>query len=108
MSDSLRDRYATTPLFGGNATYLEDLYERYLEDPQSVDPRWREYFAGARENTREIAHGPIRAGLLERARQPSNAARTIPTASGESAKQGAVSRLFQVYANRGHLIAKLD
>src|ERR1700735_3397699 len=28
--------------------------------------------------------------------------------AGASAKQGAVSRLIQVYANRGHLIAKLD
>jgi 2-oxoglutarate dehydrogenase complex dehydrogenase (E1) component-like enzyme len=27
---------------------------------------------------------------------------------GASAKQGAVSRLIQVYMNRGHLIAKLD
>ena len=37
-------------------------------------------------------------------------AATVPAAhsDGASAKQGAVSRLIQVYANRGHLISNLD
>ena len=29
---------------GGNATYVEDLYERYLLDPNSVPEQWRDYF----------------------------------------------------------------
>src|SRR5688572_23943815 len=98
MSDSLRDQYATTPLYGGNATYLEQLYEQYLEDPQSVEPRWREYFAGAAKGAgggKETPHGPIRAGLLERAKQPRTvavaAAASTPSGSDASAKQGAVS-----------------
>src|SRR6201990_3454357 len=41
---------------------------------------------------------------------PRRAAAASPSSAsdGASAKQGAVSRLIQVYANRGHLIAKLD
>jgi 2-oxoglutarate dehydrogenase E1 component len=34
-----------TPLFSGNAEFLDALYGRYLEDPESVDPTWRAYFA---------------------------------------------------------------
>ena len=34
-----------TPLYGGNADFLDALYEQYLRDPQSVDERWRRYFA---------------------------------------------------------------
>jgi 2-oxoglutarate dehydrogenase E1 component len=115
MSDSLRDRYATTPLYGGNAPFVEELYERYLHDPHSVEPEWRVYFdstvrtSAAAAGAREVAHGPIRAQLLERARQRHP---TAPVAGGRQAggdaKQGAVSRLIQVYANRGHLIADLD
>ncbi len=46
---------------------------------------------------------------MARAERPPVAAAAQGAASdGASAKQGAVSRLIQVYANRGHLIAKLD
>jgi 2-oxoglutarate dehydrogenase E1 component len=113
MSQSLADQFAATALSGGNAAYLEDLYDRYLQDPNSIDPVWREYFerlhAGARG---ELAHGPIRERLLDRAREASVAAAPSTASSASSAiagaKQGAVSRLIQVYANRGHLVAKLD
>ena len=39
MSNSLKDQYASTPLFGGNATAVEALYEEYLGDPESVPPK---------------------------------------------------------------------
>jgi 2-oxoglutarate dehydrogenase E1 component len=34
-----------TPLFSGNAEFLDALYRSYLDDPESVDPTWRAYFA---------------------------------------------------------------
>ena len=60
MSQSLADLFATTALSGGNADFLEDLYEQYLKDPNAVDPRWAEYFLQYRQGGGEIAHGPIR------------------------------------------------
>ena len=36
---------ASTFLSGGNAQYLEAQYARYAEDPNSVGPEWRDYFA---------------------------------------------------------------
>ena len=38
MSESLQARLDTTLFFGGNAPYVETLYEQYLEDPASVSP----------------------------------------------------------------------
>jgi 2-oxoglutarate dehydrogenase E1 component len=112
MSQSLADQLATTALSGANAGYIEDLYEQYLKDPSALDARWVEYFrllGAARPGVgTEIAHGPIREGLLARLQSPATASPPSATESGASAKQGAVSRLIQVYANRGHLIAKLD
>ncbi|MFQ3306964.1 MAG: 2-oxoglutarate dehydrogenase E1 component [Candidatus Midichloriaceae bacterium] len=32
-------------LFSQNATFLEELYEKYLENPQSVDDSWKEFFS---------------------------------------------------------------
>lgn len=31
-------------LFGGNAPYVEEMYESYLANPGSVPDSWREYF----------------------------------------------------------------
>ena len=34
-------------LFGGNAPYVEELYEAYLNNPASVPDNWRDYFDAA-------------------------------------------------------------
>ena len=34
----------TSYLFGGNAPFIEELYESYLDNPQSIPEQWREYF----------------------------------------------------------------
>jgi 2-oxoglutarate dehydrogenase E1 component len=108
MSQSLADQLATTALSGGNAGFIEDLYEQFLKDPGGVDPSWADYFAGLQGSGGEIAHGPIRERLLARAQSAPASGGQGGQSDGASAKQGAVSRLIQVYANRGHLIANLD
>jgi 2-oxoglutarate dehydrogenase E1 component len=110
MSQSLAEQLATTALSGANAAFIEDLYEQFLKDPSAVPPAWAAYFKRLQGGAGgEIAHTPIRERLLARLKSPP--ARSGPQSAesvGASAKQGAVSRLIQVYANRGHLIAKLD
>ncbi len=110
MSDSLADQLATTALYGGNADFLEDLYQQFLKDPQAVDPTWAAYFKDLKRGSPgEIDHREIREQLSNRLKEPSrNAAAASPVRDVASAKQAAVSRLIQVYANRGHLIANLD
>ncbi len=109
MSNSLADQLATTALSGGNAGFIEDLYDLFLKDPNAVDPKWAEYFrrlqAGA---VGEVGHGAIRERLEAHFARPVRPSAQGTEAGGASAKQGAVSRLIQVYANRGHLIANLD
>jgi len=111
MSQSLADLLATTALSGGNAGFIEDLYELFLKDPAGVDPTWAAYFKGLRGSAAgEVAHGPIRERLLARVQAPPGpgGAAGSTESGGASAKQGAVSRLIQIYANRGHLAANLD
>jgi len=103
---------SSTPLAAGNAPYVEALYEQFLSDPGSVAPQWREYFANLGGRPGEIAHGPLVAQLAQRAKGrratgSGTAAGSAPE-TGSAAKQGAVSRLIQIYANRGHLTANID
>src|SRR6188768_1287688 len=116
MATSLRELLASTPLSGGNAPYVEALYEQFLADPQSVEPAWRDYFQHLQDGLKQRdgaaadqIHSTVQAGIVKRASAPRMATGAAGTLSGDAAaKQGAVSRLVQIYANRGHLIAKLD
>ncbi|MGB5347178.1 MAG: thiamine pyrophosphate-dependent enzyme, partial [Woeseia sp.] len=113
MSTSLKEQYATTPLFGSNAAAIESLYEQYLADPDSVAQGWRDYFRELAQGGQETAHSPIRERLAEEGR--SGRRNGAATATGQlaltgdaSEKQAAVSRLIQVYSLRGHQIADID
>src|ERR1700679_3590152 len=111
MSESLADQFATTALYGGNADFVEDLYEQFLKDPASIEPGWARYFAGLRTSAAddsarsEGTHRQIRERLAGQLKMPirHESAAACDPAGAASAKQAAVSRLIQVYANRGHL-----
>ena len=86
MSQSLADQLATTALSGGNAGFIEDLYERFLNDPNGIDPTWAAYFRGLQGGAvGEIAHTPIRERLLARLQLP-----PAPS-SGQSTESGGAS-----------------
>ena len=109
MTKSLAEQSAASALSGGNAGFIEDLYEQFLKDPSAVSPTWAVYFNSLKAgSTTEVAHGDVRERLLARQQLPTATTATSKSSELASAKQGAVSRLIQVYANRGHLIAKLD
>ena len=112
MSDSLKDQYASTPLYGSNANAVEALYEKFLADPAAVPDAWRDYFETLGADDTEVAHSTIREELLAGAK---SRARVRQTATGaergtvsSAQKQAAVSRLIQVYSLRGHQIADID
>ncbi len=100
----------SSPLFGGNAAFIEDLYERYLSDPESVSTHWRDYFrALSPTEGRDIAHGPIRDAFAHLAVQKPISARPAEVLDPKAAeKQGAVLRLITAYRVRGHKAANLD
>ncbi len=112
MRPTLSEWFASTPLSGGNAVFVEDLYEQFLTDPEAVPAEWRNYFrsfpaveGAARQ---EVAHGPVLAEFAARARGPRIGTAPPAVGSDAAAKQGFVSRMVQVYANRGHLVARID
>ena len=112
MSISLKEQYASTPLFGSNASAVEALYEQFLDKPESVPEGWREYFKSLGDPDTEIAHSSIRNDLLNQARNGRRASRMKSAGSGSAMpsgeKQAAVSRLIQAYSLRGHQIADID
>jgi 2-oxoglutarate dehydrogenase E1 component len=44
----------TSFLSGANATFVAELYAKYLDNPDSVDPSWREFFATLHDDAHEL------------------------------------------------------
>ena len=42
-------------LYGGNASYIEDLYARFKADPKSIDPTWAGYFGKLEDTGADVA-----------------------------------------------------
>ncbi|MGQ0505225.1 MAG: 2-oxoglutarate dehydrogenase E1 subunit family protein, partial [Myxococcaceae bacterium] len=92
-------------LSGANIEFIEGLYARYLEDPNSVDPSWREVFARNDHGRPIFAPG-------ERREPPAGAVvrPPIPTTASERNMelQAKVDQTIYAFRIRGHLVAQLD
>ncbi|MDC7710206.1 2-oxoglutarate dehydrogenase E1 component [Vogesella indigofera] len=109
----MQSLYSHSYLFGGNAPFIEDLYEQYLADPTVVSPEWRDYFdklstaPGAAD--RDVAHQPIQESFIQLAKRPPAASRSSAAADWESMqKQVAVLKLISAYRVLGSRQANLD
>jgi 2-oxoglutarate dehydrogenase E1 component len=107
MSRSLRELYESSPFSSAQAPYVEEQYERFLADPASVAPEWREFF-GQVGPAPGVPAKPPASGRARDPSRPSTAAPPHPAPTTDAEKQASVSRLIQFYANRGHLIADID
>ena len=105
-----------TYLFGGNAPYVEEMYENYLANPGSVPDNWRSYFdalqnvpAADGTNTRDVPHQPVINAFAELAKQGTT---KVVQASGADSELGrkrtAVQQLIAAYRNVGARWADLD
>src|SRR5690606_11830396 len=96
-------------LFGGNAPYVEEMYENYLANPTSVPDNWREYFDALQNvpavdgsNAKDVPHLPVINAFAERAKQGGT---TVVVASGADSdlarKRVAVQQLIAACRNVG-------
>jgi 2-oxoglutarate dehydrogenase E1 component len=102
-------------LFGGNAPFIEDLYETYLDNPQSVPEGWREYFdrmqvlpAPGGTSGRDVAHAPIVESIALRAREGRLRSGAVASDVTVARKQVFVQQLIAAYRFLGVHWAELD
>ena len=114
MPDSeMQQLWSTSHLSGGNASYVEELYELYLHDPNSVAAEWRSYFDKLPQISgvgSDISHSTIREHFLSLAKNPRRpqAVSGGQVSSERDKKQVGVLRLIHAYRLRGHQASNLD
>ncbi len=95
-------------LNGANIVYIEELYEAYLDNSQSVPAEWRELFQQLPKIEgvdTEYRHTAIREEFKELAKQPF---KQVVVSGGSDAKQVRVLQLINAFRFRGHQNASLD
>src|SRR5258706_2105956 len=112
-------------LNGGNAAFIAELYARFVQDPSSVDPSWREFFAmmsddaravleelkgasWARTRTKVIGAEDAQAPAKKPANGKANGAIDVASARGAILDSLRAMTLVRNYRTRGHLLANLD
>lgn len=102
--------FETSHLFGGNAPFVEELYENYLDNPASVPGEWRDYFDKLAQLpgpvARDVPHLPIVNAFADQAKKGGyRAAASMPV---DDKKQVSVLQMISAYRTMGARWANLD
>ena len=105
----MMEMFGNSYLFGGNAPFVEELYEKYLDNPASVPDEWRDYFDKLAQMpgyvSRDVPHAPVLAAFADLGKQshqrPSGA-------QVDEKKQVAALQLINAYRFLGNRWAQLD
>ncbi len=117
QESSMEQLWRSSHIAGGNATYVEDLYEVYLKDPNGVPEQWRDYFDKLPRvesevvHTEDIPHSVIRERFAQISKMRVRTEATVAhdsQATEYERKQVRVVQLISAYRQRGHQKASLD
>lgn len=102
----MKSMWESSVFDGGNAAYLENLYEQYLQDPSQLPQVWRDYFSALKTSS-DVSHTEIKNQFVELAKM------NLPQQGGSVSvehelKQIQVMRLINAYRLQGHLHAQID
>ena len=101
-------------LFAANSGFVEDLYLKYLDNPENVDDYWRNFFKGLDQNQEQDRKSILGASWLPRKNKiilPPEAApvdKKQKPAAEPSSKSYNINSLIAEYRNYGHLLSTLD
>jgi len=97
---NIQDSY----LSGSNIDFIEGLYARFLEDPSSVDPSWRELFKHFDRRGRPLFSNG-KSAIAQVSAQPAPQRAAPPEIM---ALQARVDQAIYAFRIRGHLLAQID
>ncbi len=93
------DRYSF--LNAAHTAFFAELYDQYLEHPDSVEPSWRAFFQGF-DFANEFSDGPVE--QLSKAYTNTESSAEV----GQIQKEFAVLKLIESYRTYGHLLTKTN
>jgi len=117
LENSMEALWQSSHIAGGNASYVENLYEAYLKDPNSIPEQWRDYFdrlplvESEVVQLEDVPHSVIRERFAQISKMRVRTEATVQhdsQATEYERKQVRVVQLISAYRQRGHQKADLD
>ena len=105
MSDYMSDSHTS----GGHLSYLEDLYESYLQDPNSISEEWKSYFNDLpfqNGSKKDSSHLNVIKHFKNTPRR--SASKVKATSENKNPLEAKVQTLIKAYRDYGHTAADLD
>src|SRR5512139_3444195 len=108
---TMNQLFDSTMFFGGNAPFVEEIYETYLDNPTAVPAEWRDYFDRLAQMpgyvARDVPHAPVIAAFAELGKD--GGFRPVAQAAAvEDKKQVSVLQMINAYRILGTRWAELD
>ena len=104
-TSNMQSKWKNSYLFGGNADFVEELYDLYLDDPKNVDPKWQNYFNSLQDGAKkDVSQSAIKEKFSIITSRPN-----FVSGGGEiSDTQTKVWRFIEAYRTFGMEYAQLD
>ena len=105
MSDYMSDSHTS----GGHLSYLEDLYESYLQDPNSISEEWKTYFNDLpfqNGSKKDSSHLDVIKHFQNAPRR--SATKVKASSQNKNPLEAKVQTLIKAYRDYGHTAADLD
>jgi 2-oxoglutarate dehydrogenase E1 component len=116
------DLWGSSTVYGESAAWLESMYETYLSSPDTLEPKWRQYFdelaarhgrhngdgTPARQKASEVSPREMHDYFLNYAQQKHTRGFAPTTSFDHERKQVQVLQLINAYRFRGHQVAKIN
>ena len=90
-------------LTGTSSIYAEEMYERYLQDPNAVEPSWKTYFDNLEHGTPYVEADYNRPTV-----SPGRTLASLEARNAVPSDSLGVAHLIRAYQVNGHTAAKLD
>ncbi len=112
QDNDLHTLQSISMLVGGNISYLEQLYDSFLADPNSVTPPWRTYFQLLQGDSHDVSHSEIRNSIKQQAlagkRVTNDEYSTVVPDTNKIEQQLRIEKLIDAYRFLGHQKAQID
>src|SRR5829696_6461675 len=82
-------------------SYIEGLYQEFVQNPESVDPEFRRFFEGFDFAVSQGTNGHV-------AKEAAPAVPGVAVDGGQLVKEFSVYSLINAYRNKGHLVANTN
>lgn len=104
---TMKESWTNSYLFGMNASFVEDMYETYLEHPELLDKKWKNYFDSLQNSDKpDLPHSVVKEKIIQLTQKPG----MYLDVSGniDSVAQFNVVKLIDAYRTTGLNYADLD